>query len=235
MHDFATQFVLDMDANDLVKGRFAAKSEAERAARVEAARPAGDDTGNQRVRLAADAGSDLIARNPAQRRDLLGNGAADAGHGEIDARSELRGIDPGRMNQEPDRGARAGVPMHDTVVDRAHDDGRQPNADTVDEAAARIVGKQEFDYRLLRTVRRQRRQVEIVSNGLRKRRAEHRDRRSEHEPRAITVTDAANRFEQGARAVEIDPRAFFEIEFRFPGNHRGQMEYDVRPRIDERS
>src|SRR6516162_8637918 len=105
MHDFATQFVLDMDANDLVKGRFAAKSEAERAAR-----PAGDDTGNQRVRLAADAGSNLIARNPAQRRDLLGNGAADAGHGEIDARSELRGIDPGRMNQEPDRGARAGVP-----------------------------------------------------------------------------------------------------------------------------
>ena len=44
---------------------------------------------DQFVRLAADARGDLGAGDARQRLDLLGDGAADARHGEIDARPEL--------------------------------------------------------------------------------------------------------------------------------------------------
>src|SRR5580704_3970379 len=91
--DFAAQFVRDMDADDLVERRLRLKAERQRAAGIEPARPAGDDPRHQRVRLAADAGGDFVSGDTAQRGDLLGNRAAHAGHGEIDAGPELFAVD----------------------------------------------------------------------------------------------------------------------------------------------
>ena len=88
--------------------------------RIEPARPAGDDAGDQRIGLAADAGGDLVAGDPAQRGDLLGHGAADARHGEIDARPELRRVEPRGMNEKAHRRARARMPMQHAVGDRQH-------------------------------------------------------------------------------------------------------------------
>src|ERR1700739_3799368 len=47
--DLAAQFVLDMGADNVVEGGLGRKAERQGAGRVEAARPAGDDTGDQRV------------------------------------------------------------------------------------------------------------------------------------------------------------------------------------------
>ena len=68
---------------------FDLEAERQRALGVEPRRPAGDDLHDQAVRLAADARRDLVAGDPAQRRDLLADRAGDARHGEIDARAEL--------------------------------------------------------------------------------------------------------------------------------------------------
>src|SRR5271155_1210766 len=89
MGDLAAQFVLDMHADDLVKRTLGGKTESARAGRIEPARPAGNDPRHQRIRLAADAGGDLIAGDPAQRGDLLGHRATYARHRQIDARAEL--------------------------------------------------------------------------------------------------------------------------------------------------
>ena len=47
-------------------------------------------------------------------------------------------------------------------VARPHADGRQPDADAVEEALAGVVGEQQLADRLLRAVGRQRRVVELV-------------------------------------------------------------------------
>src|SRR5580693_9114259 len=116
------------------------------------------------------------------------------------------------MNEEADRSTRAGVPMHNAVLNRQHGllpgkrladdrgeksrsrlvrlarpdiDGRQPDTDAIQKTAPAIVGKQQLDHRLLGAVRRQRRVMEFVRDGLGKRRAEYRDGRGEYKSRAI--------------------------------------------------
>src|SRR5579864_9132051 len=100
--DLAAQFVVDMDADDLVERSFRLKAQRQRAAWIEPARPAGDDPRHQRVRLAADAGGDPVAGDAAQRGDLLGHRAAHAGHGEVDAGAELFAVDAGGVNEKSD-------------------------------------------------------------------------------------------------------------------------------------
>src|SRR5208282_5148434 len=161
--DPAAQLVLDMDANDFVERRLRAEAERARAARIEPARPAGDDARDQRVGFAANARGHLVAGNPAQGGDLLGDGAAHAGHGEVDARPERIAFKPGGVDEKAGGGARAGIPTSDAVVDGQHrllaverladdrgkeaggglirpsgpyHDVRQPDPDTVEEAAA---------------------------------------------------------------------------------------------------
>ena len=51
----------------------------------------------------------------AQRLDLLGDRAADARHGQIDARPELLARQARGMDEEADRRARAGVRVHARV------------------------------------------------------------------------------------------------------------------------
>ena len=83
-------------------------------------------------------GGDLVAGDPAQRRDLFGHRAADARHGEIDARAELARVEARGMDEKARRRARAGMPMQHAVLDRQHglfagkrladDAGKEPDA-----------------------------------------------------------------------------------------------------------
>ncbi len=158
------------------------------------------------------------------------------------------------VNQEADRRARRGVPVADVLGHRQHRflagerlaqdvgeesgsrlvgkagtdaDGRQADADAVHEAAARIVGQQQLADRLLGAVAQERRMEEFVADRFRKRRAEHRDRRGEHDPRLVAAAGKPDRIEQHPRAVEVDAIALVEIEFGLAGDDRRQMEDHV--------
>ena len=74
--------------------------------------------------------------------------------------------------------------------------------------------------------------MKIVRNGFRKRRAEHRDRRRKDQARTIPVADGTNGFEQCARAVEIDPHAFLEINLGLAGDDAGEMKDHVGAACD---
>ncbi len=106
-------------------------------------------------------------------------------------------------------------------------DGRQPNADAVHETAARIVGQQQLADRLLGSVAEQRGMEELVADRVRERRAEHRDRRGEHDPGLVAAANQPDRIEQHPRAVEIDPVALVEIELGLAGDDRREMEDHV--------
>src|SRR6266540_6419086 len=110
---------------------------------------------------------------------------------------------------------------------RAHADGRQPYADAVEESAAAAVGKQQLADRLLRAVAGERRAEELVADRLRKRRAKHRDGRSEDQARLIAILYFSNGFEKAPRAVEIDAVALLEIGFRFAGDDGGEVKDEV--------
>ena len=245
-----------MDADDLVERAFGDEAERSRALGLEAVRPAGDDAHDQLVRLAADARRDLVAGDPAQRLDLLGDRAAHAGHGQVDARLDLVPREARGMNEESDCRARAGVGVHHGVGDGKlrllaverladdageeaggglvrlagpHHDRRQPDADAFEDALARVVGEHLLAHHLLRAVGGQRRQMEFVGDGVRERRAEHRDRRGEDHAGLVAVAGLADRFEQRARAVEIDVVALLQVELGLAGDHAGEVEDHVRP------
>src|SRR4029453_7538493 len=93
----ATVFV-DMDAHDLVERVLGLEAELARAARLDTLRPALDDARHQRVLGAADARGDAVAGDAAQRRDLLGHGAAHTRHREIDARAKCLARQARRVN-----------------------------------------------------------------------------------------------------------------------------------------
>ena len=97
----------------------------------------------------------------------------------------------------------------------------------VEEAAPRVVGKQELADRLLRAVARERGQEELVADRLRKGRTEHSDRGGEDDAGLVAVADLADRVEQVARAVEIDPVALVEIGLRLAGYDRSEVEDQV--------
>src|SRR6185437_7880480 len=168
-----------MDADDLVEAVLDLEAERHGPPGVETARPAGDDALDQRIGLAADARGDLVAGDALQGRDLLADRDRDARHGQVDAVAELLPRQPYGVEEEPDRRTRAGVPVHHTLrhrqdrllpgerladdageetrgrlvrLARAHGNGRQADADAVEEAAAIVIGEQEFAHRLLRAV-----------------------------------------------------------------------------------
>src|SRR5216684_2045600 len=88
-HELAAKFVLDVNPDDVIEGLFGrGETELQRPLRLEITRPAADDADNERIRLALDAGGDLVARHPLQRGDLFADGRGQAGHGEIAARAD---------------------------------------------------------------------------------------------------------------------------------------------------
>jgi hypothetical protein len=75
--------------------------------------------------------------------------------------------------------------------------------------------------------------VKLVRDRVGEWRAEHRDRRREHDFRLVTAAGATDRFQQRAGAVEIDVVALLEIGFRFARHHSGEMENNLRPAGDQ--
>ena len=174
------------------------EAERPRALAVEPLRPAVDDAHDQRVGLAADARRDLVAGDPPQRLDLLADRAAHAGHGELTCGSIFSRGSPAPWIRKPtaERGLAwvcttlsatgssascAGQRLADDAGEesrrrlvglaRPHHDRRQPDADALAEAAPRVVGEHRLAHRLLGAVGGQRRQVKLVGNGVRERRA----------------------------------------------------------------
>src|ERR1700756_3555071 len=108
--ELTTQFVLDVNPDDVVEGLFRG-GEAERRGPlgVEIARPAIDNAHDERIRLTLDPPRDLVAGHPLQRGDLLADRGRQAGHREVAARTRRRAIHSRGMDQETDRGARRGM------------------------------------------------------------------------------------------------------------------------------
>ena len=86
--EFAAAVLVDMNADDLVERALGLEAERQRARRRSGAASRRRCARSAR-RLAADARRDLVAGDPAQRLDLLADRAADARHGQVDARPEL--------------------------------------------------------------------------------------------------------------------------------------------------
>jgi hypothetical protein len=172
-------------------------------------------------------------------------------------------VEFGGMQQKSDRGAGAGKPVPYVTADRQHrflpgerlaqdvgeeprsrqvrlaradNDGGQPDADAVHKPPPRIVVEEQLYDRLLCTVTGQRCSEELVADRFGEWRAEHSDRRGEHQLREIGAVDALqpDRIEQQARAVKIDPVAFLEIGLRLARNDGRQVEYEIGARSNER-
>src|SRR5262245_6117898 len=256
----AAELLVDMGANDLLERALRLEAELARAPRLDALRPARDNACDEIVVLAADAPRDPLAGDALERRDLLRHRAAHARHRETDARSERVARQRRRVQEEPHRGARAGVRVHDRLGDRQyrllagerlandageeargclvrlarpHHDGGEADADAIAEAASGVVGEQRLADRFLGAVGGERREMEVVGDRRGKRRPEHRDRGRVDEPGPIAVAGRADRLEQCAHAVEIDPIALVEVELGFARDHAGEMEDHVGTETDE--
>src|SRR3954464_9058544 len=81
--DAAAELVLDVGPDDLLERGLGREAELAGAPRVEVARPALDDADHERIGLAPDARRDLVARDPAQRLDLLADRDRDARHRDV--------------------------------------------------------------------------------------------------------------------------------------------------------
>src|ERR1700757_5107350 len=116
----AAAVFVDVDAYDLVERAFGFEAEFARAARLDALWPARDDARDQRVLGAANACGNALAGDAPQRRDLLGDGAADARHRQIDAGTERVARQTRGVHEEADRGARARMGVHHRLWNRQH-------------------------------------------------------------------------------------------------------------------
>src|SRR6266516_2275008 len=165
----------DVDAYDLVERAFGFEAEFARAARLDALRPARDDARDQRILSAANARGHTLAGDAAQRRNLLGDGAGHARHGEIDARTKRVARQARRMDEETNRRARACMGVHHRLrnwqhgfkpgerfadnpgeearcrlvrLTRSYHHARQADADAITKAAPRVGGEQRFADRV---------------------------------------------------------------------------------------
>src|SRR5678816_3375990 len=117
---FATELVLDVGADDVLEIRFRLEAERQRALSVSALGPSPDDPDHQFVGHALDARDGGRSCDAAEGRDLLADGAADAGHREVDPVAELLARQRRGMQQETYRGPRAGMGMPHSVRHRQH-------------------------------------------------------------------------------------------------------------------
>src|SRR5439155_14582995 len=107
MDERAAAVFVDVDADDFIKRALGLKTQLTRAARLDALRPARDDARDQRILSAANARGHTLAGDAAQPRNLLGDGAGHARHGEIDAPTKRVARQARRMDEETNRRARA--------------------------------------------------------------------------------------------------------------------------------
>lgn len=113
-------------------------------------------------------------------------------------------------------------------------DGRQANADAVEETATAIVGEQQLADRFLRAIAGQRRGVELIRDRIGERRTEDGDRRGEDHSRLVTVLAVGNAdgVEEITRAIEIDAVALVEIKFGFTGYDGSKMKDHIGAGFD---
>ena len=67
----------------------------------------------------------------------------------------------------------------------------------------------------------------VIVDHVWERGTEHRDRRAEHDTRAIVEPARPNSVEEEPRSVDVDAVALLEIGLRLTRNHRGEVENDV--------
>src|SRR6516162_1431881 len=105
--EVTAKFVLDVDPDNIVKAVFGGgKSELACSFGLEIPRPALDDTHNEGIRHALDAGRHLFSGDALQSRDLLAHSRGETRHGEVAARTYRSKIEGRRMQQETDRRTR---------------------------------------------------------------------------------------------------------------------------------
>ena len=114
---------------------------------------------------------------------------------------------------------------------RAHTDRGQPQRPAVDEAAPRVVVDEQLAHRLLRSVRRLRRQRGGLGHDVRQGAAVDRTAAGEDESRLMPA--GATDLEQQAGAVEIDPHPEIEIGLRLAAHHRREVKHRGRAGVDE--
>src|SRR5580704_17253867 len=110
--------VLLIDADDLVETRFRHEAERRGAVGFESGRPAGDDSCDRLVGLAADETDRAFASRAAKRLNLLADRRRNARQRQVSSGAEPREVERGGMQEEADRRARRGVPMSHALVDR---------------------------------------------------------------------------------------------------------------------
>src|SRR5215472_16216205 len=118
INDFSAQLVLYMRTDDVVEHRFSLESELACPPGVDAFGPAGNDSLDELVRLAADARGHLVPGNTVQGLDLLTDRARHARHREVDARAELLARKARSVDEKADGGAWTRVRMPDALGNR---------------------------------------------------------------------------------------------------------------------
>ena len=180
--DLAAQLVVDMGANDLVERGLGLKAERERAAGVEAARPAArrcarragparDGCGRRLCRRRSGAATrsarPTVQQTPGIVRLTRGPSSSPSSPAAWTRKpTAARGLacqlrtlsSTGSTASSPLSGSRM---IEEKKPDAAlfglpgpHHDVRQPDADAIEEAAAGVIGEHQLDHRLLRCRRR---------------------------------------------------------------------------------
>src|SRR5947207_405907 len=81
--DLAAQFVVDMDADDLIERCFRPETQFHGSLRLEVARPTGDDLLDRLIGFAADEICHLVTSDPLESRNLFANRAGNAGQCDV--------------------------------------------------------------------------------------------------------------------------------------------------------
>src|SRR5262249_6145696 len=188
---------------------------------------------------------DLLAGDATQGGNLPADRLGNTGHCQATAAVERTALKRRGMDKEADGCSRRGEPVTyrlgrgqhsifsvQRLPDNAREeargsqiglagsnaDRRQPDRDSVQEAAAAVVGEEQLGDRLLCPVARLRSRAVVVVDHVWERGAEHRDRRAEHDTRAIVESARPNSVEEEPRSVDVDAVALLEIELRLTTN-----------------
>src|SRR6185437_14269302 len=254
-HPESLHLVFHVDRDDLVERALSHETECLRTSGFKTLRPGRDDLCHCGVRLTFDERECRIAGDTLQRGQLVPHCCREAGHCQCASATQGAGVNVGRVNQETYGGTRAREPGPHVLIHGKHRllaiqwlpqnagieargcairftwsnaDCRQPDTHPVNESATAVVGQQQLNHGFLSAVARKRGRHEGIRNRLGKGAAKHRQGGSKHQSGDMALL--ANRFEQRARAVEVDTVTFVEIRLSLTRNNGGEVEYHLGSR-----